>query len=401
MTTYVSSIGSDNADYATVNSWYNAQRQRTDLQDGDVIVAALQNGQTDSHVGNHLAEFGNTGTMWSSQKNVTMIVSGTLPDQYRADSFGTHPILDIHQYRYINAEYHYLTIKFENLDVSSDTRLRFQSNQVENSSGYEVHFNNLRILQESTGFFEDFTGDIKALSAVSAASTDDDKLALIPRSDFYFRNCTWTTTNIANSLWRNHPTAYNHFRSKVDVVGCTFRMAENSVNSVFQALAPNPGEIVEYQFNVSATLYDTSGSTLTNFDDTYDFYSYGNVVDYISNESTSQFEGWTSSTLVTNYTQASGFQYGSAPGTNEVAFSADGTGYTYPDFRLYDDSNNIAIDYVTNVTPPSPDLAGNDRGTSPFDAGAFSLISGGGGLPPDTGGVALPLTFAYRINIYD
>lgn len=399
MTTYVSSIGNDNADYATVNSWYSAQRQRTDLQDGDVIVGALQNGVTDGHTGNHVGGFGSGGSTWTSQKDITVIVSGTYPD--RTATFGTNPLFDIDGFTYINAENHHLTFKLEDLDVSSDSRLRFQSDDVIDSSGIEVHFNNLRILQENSGFFEDFTGDIRALSAVSAAATDEEKLALIPRSDFYWNNCTWATTNEAGDLWRHHPTTYDHFRSKIDIVGCTFRMTGNS-GELFDPEFPGAGKVVEYQFNISASLYDTSGGTnITLFHDAGDFYYYGNVVDYISNESTSDFEGWTSSTLVTNYTQASGFQYGSAPGTNEVAFSADGTGYTYPDFRLYDDSNNIAIDYVTNVTPPSPDLAGNDRGTSPFDAGAFSLISGGEDSPPDAGGVALPLTFAYRININD
>ena len=382
MTTYVSSIGSDNADYTTVGSWYRAQRLRSDLQDGDIIVGALQNGQTDNHSGNHVASFGSTGSFWTSEKDVTVIVSGTLPDQYRADSFGTHPVLDIDNFTHINANNHHLTIKLENLDVSSDTRLRFQSDRVVDSSGLEVHFNNLRICQHNNGFFEDFTGDIHALSAVSAAATREEKLALIPRSDFYWNNCTWTTTNEAGDLWRHHPTDYHSFRTKIDVVGCTFRMTRNSGEVFEPRIVAADGDATEYQFNISASLYDTSaGTNITAFsegeNDWEASHTYGYVVDYISNESDAEFANWTSSTLVTNYTQASGFQYGSAPGTNEVAFSADGVGQ--PDFRLYDHPNNIAIGYVTNVTSPSPDLAGNDRGSSPFDAGAYELNFDSGG----------------------
>jgi hypothetical protein len=142
------------------------------------------------------------------------------------------------------------------------------------------------------------------------------------------------------------------------------------------------GRVVEYQFNISASLYDTSaGVNITSFapgEQSWEAsHTYGYVVDYISNESDTEFNNWTSSTLVTNYSAANAFVYGTDPGVNEVAFSADAPGQ--PDFRLYDHSNNIAIGHVTNVTPPSPDLAGNDRGSSPFDAGAYELNFDSGG----------------------
>jgi hypothetical protein len=89
------------------------------------------------------------------------------------------------------------------------------------------------------------------------------------------------------------------------------------------------------------------------------------------------------------------------PAEGEVSFRSGQTG----DFRLYDHSNNLAIGFATNSTLPSPDFEGNDRGISPFDLGAIELsIQSGGGedFPPESaGGVALPLTFAYRININD
>jgi len=83
-----------------------------------------------------------------------------------------------------------------------------------------------------------------------------------------------------------------------------------------------------------------------------------------------------------------------APAANEVSFSGGQNG----DFRLYNDPNNLALGFVSNSTPASPDFAGNDRGTSPYDAGALEFVDD---FPPDAGGVALPLTFAYRININD
>ena len=88
------------------------------------------------------------------------------------------------------------------------------------------------------------------------------------------------------------------------------------------------------------------------------------------------------------------------PAEGEVSFRSGQTG----DFRLYDHSNNLAIGFAASSTLPSPDFEGNDRGISPFDLGAIELsIQSGGGedFPPESGGVALPLTFAYRININD
>lgn len=60
-----------------------------------------------------------------------------------------------------------------------------------------------------------------------------------------------------------------------------------------------------------------------------------------------------------------------APASDEVSFVSGSTG----DFRLYDDSNNLAIGFVSNSTLPTPDFQGNDRGTSPFDAGSIEFIS--------------------------
>ena len=60
-----------------------------------------------------------------------------------------------------------------------------------------------------------------------------------------------------------------------------------------------------------------------------------------------------------------------APASDEVSFVSGSTG----DFRLYDDSNNLAIGFVSNSTLPTPDFQGNDRGTSPFDAGSIEITT--------------------------
>ena len=112
---------------------------------------------------------------------------------------------------------------------------------------------------------------------------------------------------------------------------------------------------------------------------------------------------WGDSTVVrTNVSANITVNLSGEPAEGEVSFRSGQTG----DFRLYDHSNNLAIGFATSSTLPSPDFEGNDRGISPFDLGAIELsIQSGGGepdFPPESaGGVALPLTFAYRININD
>ena len=111
---------------------------------------------------------------------------------------------------------------------------------------------------------------------------------------------------------------------------------------------------------------------------------------------------WGDSTVVrTNVSANITVNLSGEPAEGEVSFRSGQTG----DFRLYDHSNNLAIGFATNSTLPSPDFEGNDRGISPFDLGAIelSIQSGGGDFSPESaaGGVALPLTFAYRININD
>lgn len=91
------------------------------------------------------------------------------------------------------------------------------------------------------------------------------------------------------------------------------------------------------------------------------------------------------------------FNDSGVPSTGEVSFND----VSNNDWSLYDSTDNLAVNYVTNATLGSTDVINASRGTSPFDAGAFSLVSGGDDLPPESGGVALPLTFAYRININD
>lgn len=91
-----------------------------------------------------------------------------------------------------------------------------------------------------------------------------------------------------------------------------------------------------------------------------------------------------------NTSEAITINLSGAPGAGEVSFVSGQVG----DFRLYDDeTNNLAIGFVTNSTPVSPDFAGNDRGNTPFDAGAveFKIDSGGADVTAAFGNVYVRL----------
>jgi len=101
----------------------------------------------------------------------------------------------------------------------------------------------------------------------------------------------------------------------------------------------------------------------------------GTVIDCIITEASSNTAIWAPNQRQ-NVTNDASFFFdpaGTAEGDN-VYFSGTNTTFTH-DYRLYDDPNNLAIGYVSNITLPSPDLVGNSRGTSPFDAGAFAIVA--------------------------
>lgn len=80
--------------------------------------------------------------------------------------------------------------------------------------------------------------------------------------------------------------------------------------------------------------------------------------------STGSWTGWTTSNCST-----AAFVTG-APNTGEVGF----TNMASLDFSLYDDGNNVAVDYCENITPPSTDILGVARPIGTYaDAGPFEL----------------------------
>jgi hypothetical protein len=103
------------------------------------------------------------------------------------------------------------------------------------------------------------------------------------------------------------------------------------------------------------------------------------AVDFITSETTGNVNQWISYSSNFTFLNSNGSQwkFGSEPSEGEVAFSGVRTdpGSYGNDYRLWDSANNLASGYVATASMPALDIAGNSRGTSPFDAGAFAIAS--------------------------
>ena len=99
-------------------------------------------------------------------------------------------------------------------------------------------------------------------------------------------------------------------------------------------------------------------------------------------------------TFTSGITSGVTFNDSGAPSTGEVSFND----VSNNDWSLYDSTDNLAVNYVTNATLGSTDVINASRGTSPFDAGAFSLASAGGDFPPESAATGRVNQVGYRIS---
>lgn len=83
-------------------------------------------------------------------------------------------------------------------------------------------------------------------------------------------------------------------------------------------------------------------------------------------------EGSPTFTSETNVTKSTTFVDGN-PASGQVGF----TDSANDDWSLFDDADNVAIDYATTATMPTDDAVGATRDASP-DAGAFEVVAAGG-----------------------
>lgn len=395
MTDYISTIGlpgQTGYDYTDLQTWMLAA-DSGDYVDGDRIIAKLTNTTVGATTQYHRLRFqiGSLG-QWSTSASVEVIVSGT--NSNRETPF-VEPWCLNNSITYMTSDdTGEKTYKFIDIDVSNTQRLRMNS---VNGRGTDavlanmyVDWSGCRIIQDnSIAFMEDFAGDFSSVSSTATSTT------------VTFTNCSLYAKN--QNLYRGHPTLYQVFFSKVNVIGCSIINTDDR-NPVFNMQSvDSPSGF--WQVCVSGSVYDTSadsdaGKEALAYRDPSRFWHHaGSAIDYISSETTSQLSNWAGTNLI-NASSTIPINYGTAPAVEEVSFSAlyDVTGPTYAlgdvvDHRLYNDSNNLAFGFATNVTLPSPDLGGTDRGVAPFDAGAFefNINSGGSDVTASFGNVYVRL----------
>ena len=333
MTTYIDYIGSGvGANYATAAIWYDASG------DGNVTYS---NGDE---------------VYGSGPPNGNLSLA--------AGSLKIHNASSVKTWNFNNLDMDFTGGKLEvNKDLTA----------LASSTLTPVNFTNCRMVSPSAG------SGSNRLIEVGATGSDVSGV-----SKFTFTNCILKPKQ--RILFQENGTATSTNSVICNVIACSLHNV-GSTNSWFY---PNARSTSKYEVHMSGTLANFAGGTPTAYNGVVrsgvNGYTSGTAVDYISNESQSVINLWANSQ--TNVSSAATFVYGVAPGANEVGFSGPLFGdnpfnlmASSMDLRLWESTNNIASGYVSNVTLPSPDLAGHSRGSTPFDAGPYeiSFISGGGG----------------------
>jgi len=391
MVTYVRTIGNGTAtyDYTSVQLWYSTNKSAADFPDGDVaylpgdvVVAKLQN-SSDGHTGTHAIShqhFGGGADVWDA--NISeVIISGTNSD--RSDWSDPSCTLGSNT-SYIKAHNSNKVYKYENLDLYVDNSVGISPgvNATDANTGdsLTIEFNNCRVYSPNTGANQYIIRSLYDFSSVEVKVKINNSTIDTRRS---FAGMNLTSAGASGVMI-------------IEAVGSTFRSSWNSDDGCpFQPYYGSDTPGGRFEVHTSGCLYDASTNLPFVRNATGNYYTSGTATDMITSDSVTNLGNWADTQ--TNASAGITFNYGSAPGTNEVSFSG-AYDAALPNLILYDDSNNLAKGFVSNVTLSSPDLAGNSRGTSPFDAGAFEL-AGGGGIPPITVDTPIAL-FVTPINLY-
>jgi len=380
MTIYTDYIGSGTgASYATLAFWYDASGDGdVTYTNGDEVRAVFQSSGTEAPEGNHngphvINDDQTSPICWTEDKDITITLSST-------NLAGSGPpngnlSLATGSLKFHNAS-SVKTWNFNNLDMD------FAGGKIEINKGLDalasspltpVNFTNCRMVGPSAAPISNRIIEVGATTADVSGVTN-----------FTFTNCIIKPN--ARFVLQEAGTGNSTNSVICNVIGCSLHNAA-SPNSWFY---PNNNSNSKYEVHISGTLANFAGGTPDAFNGVVRSgaagYTSGTATDYISNEREEIITGWANTK--TNVSSEATFVYGVAPGANEVGFSGPLFGDnpfdlmgSSMDLRLWESTNNIASGYVSNVTLPSPDLAGHSRGTSPFDAGPYeiSFISGGGG----------------------
>ena len=404
MTQYTDYIGSGTAnvntsgDYDTFALWIAASGTATPTYStGDELRVVFQS-SADGHNGNH--PFGGNLRNIDDDVNLTVTLSST-------NLTGSGPLNgalimggtsiggnnDAFQFQ---AKGEDKTISFNNLDiiVNDYRNMAFNvsiSSDAENpSKNLTVNMDNCRVGSPSD------SGENGMLSCGS------NNINNTGEQTFNFTNTIFTPRR---RLLRQFPGG-NSFESHVTVNAraCSFFYGTNSF------LCPNRDPDSSFRIHASGCIVHSFAS-INNFNGFVTAqqpgYTSGAAIDYITNEPDAVVDNWTTDKggIKTNVSAPATFVYGIEPANGEIGFSGPTIGNSpydlaggTMDLRLWNSTNNAASGFVSNVTLPSPDLAGHDRGSTPFDAGPYEIsFTTGGGGSSDT----RPTFKIVQVNMYN
>ncbi len=384
MTQYTDYIGSGitpptDKDYDTFALWLAASGAET-RSAGDELRVIFQS-SSDGHNGNH--PFGGNLATLDQDVEFTLTLSSTnltgsgpmngglILDNTAAGGANTSLTLQAAGADKI--------INFNNVDIhlggaSYNVNVQRNDSMDDLTSDITLNFNNCRMVSPSGSNENGFI-----ICSPNGAS-------LTGQQTYNFTNCIFSPTK--HGL-RQFPGAGGQSSNIiVNGIGSSFFNASTTF------FVPNRDSNSNFELHLSGCMFEFNGNPSFYNGLTRPFnsgWTSGTCTDYITNESNSVVKKWAidqGGGTMTNVSDSATFVYGVEPADGEIGFS----GPTYGnnpfdlfggtmDLRLWNSTNNAASGFVSNVTLPSPDLAGHDRGSTPFDAGPYeiSFIPGGGG----------------------
>ena len=394
-TVYTSVIGEgDGNNYATVGEWYTASATDAPVDfydDGDEVIAVLQS-SANGHYNEHI--IAGTQYHWPEDKEITITFSSTkLAGSGPADgwlflgqSFNTVDFQSSAASK---------TINFKNLDIQANNAIAINRElTLVDNAPTQVNYDRCRIsgLDQNKDF--------------NKAGSKETGIATSGVVTYTFTNSLIRTRSIVRQ-------ENNNFSKIVcNLIGCV--LSNNGSQPWFypngNTPSPGPGNST-FEVHCSGVIANWARQAPSIYNgvvrSAVAMYTSGTATDYLSNESDSVLNSWAD--VKTNASGGQVFAYGSAPGDGaDIAFLGDNL-QTYTDFsavftntdgddnlRLWDSADNFASGFASNVTLPSPDLAGRNRGSSPFDPGPYEITAGSVG-PIDT----RPTFKIVRVNMYN
>ena len=388
MTVYTDYIGSGAlADFATFDEWYVASGGPDSVvsySDGDEVQVIFQSSGDGHFVPHSLG--GDQEEGWDPDRELTITLSSTkAPDvEFHTGPSSTYLTLDSDlRLKPLNKV---KTYNFKNLDIHCPSNLIHlgtdnYTDDPETSSTL-VNFENCKIVT-NTRWIDVGRDSVNASGPYTIT----------------YNNCAVVVDS--NRHIRNGGTSYVKWK----LINSTFVCIVNGII----ALEPDRSNNLGNEVHTSGTIISLSGSYARFADGrSGNQFVSGIAVDTITNEFPLRWIGAQAGTG--NWATYGNFSnlglgdivWDSIPTAGQVGFSGavPDTADTIPwtDLRLVSSTDNTASGYVSYYTPPSPDLAGHDRGSTPFDAGPFeiSFIPGGGGSI-DT----RPTFKIVRVNMYN